>query len=570
MWGVNMRVDAFRAIAQVLNLDAKNLTSQVKTGDVLSVQVLGLSKDEVVLRLPDGKVISANTQIPLDISIGEFINLMVKDKQGGKIFLETLKSNPEQAADTVNDEQIKNILTSLKLNMNARNIDIVKEMIGREIPVNKQNVQVILNNLAKYPELNVQKAVFMTANGVAFEEKSIDFLNQYAESKIALGNQIKSLLNHIDNIDDAQVLKNILDKLNWLQSRNNFKGNEETAAVVLSETGNSEAGANKEIKQSTVKGYSDPIMKEPKLSDAIINKQNAFINLQKEILPLIKQIVLNNVDKQLNIQQTFIPDDSQQDINNFKQMIQNIEPDQLEAFIQKLPQREKVMILQLLKGEDFNLNTNNTSDPADILHLKTQIKSMFERHFVSNTSEHLIEDLHVKDSYKEILVKLDVLKESLISREGRGDILNLIGQTEENIRFMNNLSQFNTFVQIPLNIWGQNTNGQLFVLKKSKKKIDASNASIFLSLEMPNMGLTEVLVNVMGKSVFCSFRVKDQKALELIRKHTAELTAALNNKGYNTVDINCGMIQQRTSLLEMDKASEEFTRGKRLSFDIRV
>ncbi len=566
-----MRVDAFRAIAQVLNLDAKKLTSQVKTGDVLNVQVLGLSKDEIVLQLPDGKVISANTQIPLDISVGEFINLMVKDKQGGKIFLETVKSNPEQAAGAVNDEQIKNILTSLKLNMNARNIDIIKEMIGREIPVNKQNVQVILNNLAKYPELNVQKAVFMTANGVAFEEKSIDFLNQYAESKIVLGNQIKSLLNHIDTIDDAQILKNILDKLNWLQSRNNFKGNEETAAVVFSETENSEGDANEEVKQSTVKGYSEPIMKEPKSSDVIINKQNAFTNLQKEILPIIKQIVLNSVDKQLNAQQSFIlDDDSKQGINNLKQMIQNVEPDQLESFIQKLPQREKVIILQLLKAEDYNLNANNTSDPADILHLKTQIKSMFEQHFVSNTSEHLSEDLHVKDSYKEILVKLDVLKESLISREGRGDILNLIGQTEENIRFMNNLSQFNTFVQIPLNIWGQNTNGQLFVLKKSKKKIDASNASIFLSLEMPNMGLTEVLINVMGKSVFCSFRVQDQKALELIKKHTAELTSALNNKGYNTVDINCGLIQQRTSLLEMDKASEEFDGGKRLSFDIRV
>ena len=87
---------------------------------------------------------------------------------------------------------------------------------------------------------------------------------------------------------------------------------------------------------------------------------------------------------------------------------------------------------------------------------------------------------------------------------------------------------------------------------------------------MPNMGLTEVFINVTGKNVICNFRVQDDKIVSLIRKHASELVSALNGKGYNFVNIECGFIQKRTNLLDMNKVSIYGTTGKRQFFDVRI
>jgi hypothetical protein len=305
-------------------------------------------------------------------------------------------------------------------------------------------------------------------------------------------------------------------------------------------------------------------------------RQNAQTLILKEVLPIIKQMVLDNIENQSSMKSIVQNPEAQQTIENMLKNVIKLNEDNITNLINKMPESDKFQVEKLLVPklnlnveERFN-NLQSVIGSDDINRIKSEIKSIFEKHFVKNTSENLAEDLRVNDSYKDLLLKLDVVKDAVSTQRSSDGLVNLITQTQDNIKFMNYLSQYNTFVQIPLNIWGQNTNGELFVLKKSQKKIDPNNASVFLSLDMPNMGLTEVLVTVSGRNVMCNFRLENEKIAGLVRKNASKLTEAISKLGYNAVDVGCGLIQKKTNLLEINKVASEAAFIGRNSIDTRV
>jgi len=192
-----MKIDAIIPAIQLINLEANKINSKVNVGDILNVQIISNLNNEVVLRLSDGKTITASSLNPLEAAVGEFINLVVNEKKDGKLFLETMHDSGEVSSNQLTKEQVKNLLDGMKLSITPKNVEIINQMVEREVTVNKQNVMSVLNNMARFPNLDVTKAVFMIANGVDFEEKNINLLNQYSESKIALGNQIESILSQL-------------------------------------------------------------------------------------------------------------------------------------------------------------------------------------------------------------------------------------------------------------------------------------------------------------------------------------------------------------------------------------
>ncbi len=535
-----------RPIAHILELEAGKLLAKAKVGDVIRAQVVSKSGSEVILSIGEGKPVTANMLIPLELTEGKVVDFIINEKRDGKIFIETLKSNPGNSLSALSREQLNSLLASLNLSNNPRNVEIINELTARELPVTRERVQAVLNHISKNPGLDVQKAVFLTCRGIEPNEKSIGMLAQYTEGKAVLGNQLRAITNLIDNLSETEIVM-LYEKLSALPKKNSAVGH--TAAAL-----------HKEVQGLQTSGQSQG--------------SEALTQIGKDILPAIKQALLDSIDQQIK---NGLPE-IRSEINNLnthqlKQQINNIEPNGVQNFLGKLPEALKNLFQQILKIKTEEIYKTDLKQPevrASTEHVREEIKAVFEKHFVSNKSETLAKDLQVSASYKEILVKLDILKGVLSTGEGRNEMLALTGQAEENIRFMNSMSQYNTFIQIPLNIWGQHTNGELYILKKSRKKIDPSNASILMSLQMPNIGLTEVLVNLTGRAVGFTFRVQDEEIASLIRENTTSLVEALNQKGYSIVNIDCGIIQKKTGLPEMDKVLVLSGRTKRLSFDMRV
>jgi flagellar hook-length control protein FliK len=139
---------------------------------------------------------------------------------------------------------------------------------------------------------------------------------------------------------------------------------------------------------------------------------------------------------------------------------------------------------------------------------------------------------------------------------------------------MNQVNQLYTYVQIPLQLSGQNANGELYVYTNGKKRIDPdSDVTAFLHLDMENLGSTDVSVRMHGKQVKTNFYLTDDTSYDLVEKNLPVLERRLSEKGYN-----CTLTMSRDTkpktfaeqVIGADRDARERGIVHRYSFDVRA
>lgn len=140
------------------------------------------------------------------------------------------------------------------------------------------------------------------------------------------------------------------------------------------------------------------------------------------------------------------------------------------------------------------------------------------------------------------------------------------------MRLFNGISTYQTFVQVPLQINGQDARGELYVMKRkgSRGRIDASDFTLFLALDTENLGHLESLAHAKNRQVTLQFRVPDGEVQTLLRELKPTLYEGLERKGFRLVDLKVRTSQEEPiSVLTALKAAEERL-GRTGGVDIRL
>jgi type III secretory pathway component EscV len=152
----------------------------------------------------------------------------------------------------------------------------------------------------------------------------------------------------------------------------------------------------------------------------------------------------------------------------------------------------------------------------------------------------------------------------------KSDIFKSIENLQSNLRFLNELNNNTTYIQIPLNIFNKNHTGELYILKKKpgKKNINIDDVSLFVSLDTINLGQVDSLVNINKKNISINIRAERKEAINFIKKNYIDLYNILLEKGYKLVDIKYRLIEEKISILNLNNIEE--LSGKRQKFDYKV
>jgi flagellar hook-length control protein FliK len=103
---------------------------------------------------------------------------------------------------------------------------------------------------------------------------------------------------------------------------------------------------------------------------------------------------------------------------------------------------------------------------------------------------------------------------------------------------MNQLNQMFQYVQVPLQMAGQNANGDLYVYRnKNRKMSEDGSVSAVLHLDMDNLGPVDVYVKLKDTKVNTNFYVEDEQILDLINDNIHILNERLEKRGY-TMSVN--------------------------------
>lgn len=149
--------------------------------------------------------------------------------------------------------------------------------------------------------------------------------------------------------------------------------------------------------------------------------------------------------------------------------------------------------------------------------------------------EEVADGKKVEQLYQKLLTRMDHLQQAL-SNAGleNAQVSQNVMQMQDNVQFMNQLGQIYQYVQLPLKMFEQHTNGDLYVYTNKKHLADPDgNISAFLHLSMDHIGPVDVHVQLGGAGkVQTHFYLESDELIDFISGNMHLLDERLAAKGY--------------------------------------
>ncbi|ABN51995.1 MAG TPA: flagellar hook-length control protein FliK [Hungateiclostridium thermocellum] len=544
-----MRIESSENVL-IQQTGALDILSRLDTGDTLRARVVDITANELLLKLFDGTLINAGTMTPIDAKKGELLDFIVKNKVNNQLFLEIMKDGVQNAAQPNVEDEIKNKLAQLGIKPDRRNMETAAELRANGTQLNAENITKVVDAVLRFKNLGIAKAAYLVSNNIIPEEKSITSLNRFVEGRVRLSSELLDLASSLAEIQDKDVAFAILKKLNAMDYP--FQKSGETSDVSTSpihyENGkiyNSQKNWHIEgnVAQKSEKEHWS---RKPELSR---NGNIGTENLDKTV---------KNVDIEGN--EILQLKKKTADFVNYKENIEKSEKE-LADFLN--------VILASQGSRSAGKGRSETNNVAQV------IKKSFEKMFAKINEEVEGRDINVKEFYRDIYKKLEIVRKVLEETDipGKQEILNKVDNIKSDINFLNELNKHTVYFQIPLKIFDKNTNGELYILKRNngRKRIDPQNATVFLSLDTENLGQVDSLISVNKKNVSLNFRLEKNEIIDYIKENYIQLYEGLAKKGYKLVDIKYRLIDEKVNLLNAREVLEkEIERTRNRGFDCKI
>jgi hypothetical protein len=572
-------------IAAINNID--DILSKLNVGDSIKARVMGISENELILKLTDGSLLKAASMIPLDLKQGQLVDFIVKNKSDNQLFIETIRPDIQKS----DNENIKTALLTMDIKPNEKSMEIANALKSNNISINKDVFKTIADSIKFFKNLSPLKAAFLAANNISIEEQNILALNSLLNSSTKMGKSLDSLKVLLESTGDTGFLEkieiNLSKNLKLSNSIVNDKLKNDSDTDVST---NTQKLIDESIKTSQNTSFKNILNK---LTDADIDRLSNLIQgsmdddldtLSLKVKEYIKGSIPDPDTSNKIIHDKTAKDNATQDNVNFiyqdgkkgnaesKGIGTSLSQNDIDGFIKDLKSL-------MGKIRTNGTNSNKTEETQNLPGINGNdresktISKVFNSLFVRIDSESLKDDLHARNLYKDINKVLEIIKDTAAVSDNpmKDQVINKADNIQNMIRFLGELNNHNTFLQIPIKLIDQNTSCEIFVLKKNggKKKIDPNNATAYISLDTTNIGKVDSLISMSKKNISVNMIVSSMGVRDFVKLSHNILYKSLKEKGYNLVDLKCRVVDEEVNFLNANNVLNKdiFTRG---SIDFKV
>ncbi|MHB8130066.1 MAG: flagellar hook-length control protein FliK, partial [Mobilitalea sp.] len=153
------------------------------------------------------------------------------------------------------------------------------------------------------------------------------------------------------------------------------------------------------------------------------------------------------------------------------------------------------------------------------------------------TPEKLAQKTPVMDLYQNLqedLEKLNTLANNGRMSEEAIRLQEPVKNMQENLRFMKDLNEMFTYLQLPVQLKDKDIHSDLYVFTRKKAQLGKKDSiSVLLHLDMTNLGPLNIHIQMEHNLIHAKFYLEDSKAEQLISDNLPTLTSTLQDKGYN-------------------------------------
>ncbi len=559
-----MKIEGFVGNLDINSSSMPDILSKLAVGDIIRAKVLNIAANDLMLRLFDGTTLNANSLSSLGVEQGDVVDFVVKGKTNNQLVLETVKENEWHQKSEIDSElNIKKQLIELDIRPDKKNMEIAKEIKQNDLPLNKEVFGKIADAIIGFKNFTPQKAAYLVANNIIPEEKNIELLNKIVDEKQKVSSMVQGMLDSLYEIKDNDVILSIRHAL----KHSIFQGTDTEPFVIGEET------TRKELVRSTIeKAFGDL-----GIDDIGIDKDS----MTYEIKEKLTEFILSNIRKDTGTSAKPLGSDklqAEKAITFLKDNLQDIEKTKFNQveFVRNILKNTHEKIKENLKLLHISAKDEILTEeqPIERTKYEKELKDVFKRFHLKIDENTSGKDLEVKKVYKEMYERLEIIKSAIEQKnpENKEAILQKIDNLQSSLKFINEINNHSTYIQIPMNIFDRNTTGELYVLKKGskRKKIDPENASVLVSLNTQNLGQIDSLVNVNKKNISLNLRVEDQSIIGFLKENYVQLYNSLKGKGYKLVDVKYGLIEEEINAINADRMIKKDLDKNKQSIDFKI
>ena len=550
----------------------ENLVSSLRSltkGNIFEGTVSSMKNGRVTLALSSGQQISARIEGKVQLSLGQSMFFQVKSNDGSQIAI-----RPFSVEGTGANYTLLQALSAAGVPTESNYLSMVNRMMEEQMPIDRNSIQQMARMVNAHPEIDVQTLVQLNKLGITINEQNAAQFENYLDDKQAITNDFDQLIEELPQVLESESLSP--------QQMRNF-GSEFLLALT--------------------DGLEDvPLQNNGLVSQEMLTESVAQNTIEKNITDgnsLEKSAILENgellqttEDGETVTQETAI-DQSVQQSESY-----SATPHTLGALMDgKQLQNLNTMLGELL-GTDATRYTKD-SGVAEVLKDIQQVfkdslpieREQIGKLFSSKEFVHMVKDTmqqqwtlqpqeleadgtdKVTKLYDRMNAQLEKITEALksIGQENTG-FAQTAADIQGNVEFMNQINQAYTYVQIPLQMSGQNASAELFVYTNKKALAEGDRElTAFLHLDLDHLGATDVSVKMKNKQVSTNFYLDDDASYQLISLNVDRLEKRLQEKGYQC---NVSVINEakHVNFVENFLKNDQPSAGQlhRYSFDMRA
>lgn len=550
----------------------ENLVSSLRSltkGNIFEGTVSSMKNGRVTLALSSGQQISARIEGKVQLSLGQSMFFQVKSNDGSQIAI-----RPFSVEGTGANYTLLQALSAAGVPAESDYLSMVNRMMEEQMPIDRNSIQQMVRMVNAHPEIDVQTLVQLNKLGITIDKQNAAQFENYLDDKQAITNEFDQLIEELPQALESESLSPqqmrsfgsefllaLTDGLEDVPLQNNGLVSQEMPAEFVAENtieksiaeGNTieKSGLleNGELLQTTEDGET---VSQETATDQPVQQSESYSATPHTLGALMDGKQLQNLNTMLGellgTDATGYTKDS-----GVTEVLKDIQ----QVFKDSLP-IEREQIGKLFSSKEF-------------VHM---VKDTMQQQWTLQPQELEADGTDkVTKLYDRMNAQLEKITEALksIGQENIG-FAQTAADIQGNVEFMNQINQAYTYVQIPLQMSGQNASAELFVYTNKKALAEGDRElTAFLHLDLDHLGATDVSVKMKNKQVSTNFYLDDDASYQLISLNVDRLEKRLQEKGYQC---NVSVINEakHVNFVENFLKNDQPSAGQlhRYSFDMRA
>lgn len=448
-------------------------------GQVFLGEILDITSQGIKIQINPQQILFARLGEQVELNIGQQMAFQVKEHQGEQIII-----RPMQEQNTGSMLAAERALSANGFTQTERNVQIVQSMMQEGLPLNRETIRSIMQSAVEHPEVDIRQLTAMHRLHIPITQENIEQFQAYRNGEHQLSVQTESVLQSVESA------------LKTLSENGSPKELQSLNQELIDAFAWREAGA----------GEGDTVLQ---LSAA---NPEAEVSGTEELRQLLKSLLVPEEDIQKLLQNSkgsgamlaeltdYLAEYSASDAGAEGEAAAFSEA--LQTFLQSDSYRG--LVIRSMR-ESWSLRPSQMQEPEEIDEL-----------------------------YRSLFTQSSKLEEAFQSAGSAHSELSEHSQNmRDNLQFMQELNKQFVYAQVPLNMEEGPVNSELFVYtRKKQKQVSEDGTRVLLHLDMPNLGMTDILVSLKGKRLHAGFTMEDGRSIDLMRSHMGELQKVLEKKGF--------------------------------------